>query len=431
VAVDTWKSNNEVIDFERSFADFEATVNPAPARLAIGFTSQYRVMRERTHLGGTRGPLNSHMLVREWSNRINEPERLEVLVHELGHFLGAVHSPEPDSVMRAILGDRKARANSFRIGFDPVNTLAMNYVAEAFPNGRVGRFADLPLATQLELSKLYREIAAANPHDKTPAQYVQLLDRMGLAPLAQVTRLVVLGVGLAAQRNVPLVDNAAAPVAALAPVEGDELFDLYVQTAAKVAHHSANPHAASGFLVGLGVAVDRTRSLEQHRLLGPLVDKIESSAERDARLKKLGVPTLHGKHEQARHFALAAALTAVIGREAAERACLALQLGSSANPGKFSAAVYQADLAGIVFAHRLLTGKITLQQIGQDFRGADWLPSVESLHQDGEAAELIPLMTNTLSAGGFTAHLGSTADARFRRLRGQLGKWLKQAAAVH
>jgi hypothetical protein len=370
------------------------------------------------------------MLVREWSNRINEPERLEVLVHELGHFLGAVHSPEPDSVMRAILGDRQARANSFRIGFDPVNTLAMNYVAEAFPTGRIGRFANLPLATQLELSKLYREIAAANPHDKTPAQYVQLLDRMGLAPLAQLTRLVVLGVGLAAQQNVPLVDSAAAPVVALVPVEGDELFDLYVQTAARVAHHSANPHAARGFLVGLGVAVDRTRALEQHRLLGPLVDKIESPAERDARLKKLGVPTLHGKHELARHFALAAALTAVVGPEAAERACLALQLGSSANPGKFSAAVYQADLAGIVFAHRLLTGKITLERIGQDFRGSDWLPTVESLQPAGDAAEFLPLMANTLSASDFAAQFGGTADARFRKLRNQLGQWLKQAAAL-
>ena len=119
VAVDTWNSNDSITDFELSFADFEQQVRPAPARLAIGFTSQYRVMPGRTHLGGTRGPLHSHLLVREWSNRISESEKLEVLVHELGHFLGAVHSPERDSVMRPILGDKQARAVGFRIGFDP------------------------------------------------------------------------------------------------------------------------------------------------------------------------------------------------------------------------------------------------------------------------------------------------------------------------
>ena len=40
--------------------------------------------------------------------------------HELGHFLGSVHSPEADSVMRPVLGDRQSRSVKFRVGFDPV-----------------------------------------------------------------------------------------------------------------------------------------------------------------------------------------------------------------------------------------------------------------------------------------------------------------------
>ena len=79
-------------------------------------------------MAGTRGPLHSHILVREWSPQMSEPERLEFLVHELGHFLGASHSPEPDSVMRPVLGDQPGRsARAFRIRFDPVNTLVMSH----------------------------------------------------------------------------------------------------------------------------------------------------------------------------------------------------------------------------------------------------------------------------------------------------------------
>ncbi|HVW36145.1 MAG TPA: M12 family metallo-peptidase, partial [Pirellulales bacterium] len=129
--VAAWDSDDATTDFEQSLAEFEREVEPQPQRLAIGFTSQYPLVAGRVHLGGTRGPLHSHILLREWSQQISESERLEVLVHELGHFLGAVHSPESISVMRPNLGDRKARLREFRIAFDPLNALAMCLVGEA------------------------------------------------------------------------------------------------------------------------------------------------------------------------------------------------------------------------------------------------------------------------------------------------------------
>ncbi len=129
VAVGTWTSDNKINDFGRSLVEFERQVSPAPARLAIGFTSQYQIPRGRTHLGGTRGPLRSHILIREWSQHLPErQQRLELLLHELGHFLGAVHSPEPDSVMRPVLSSGKPRSAPLR--FDPVNTLVMYLVGE-------------------------------------------------------------------------------------------------------------------------------------------------------------------------------------------------------------------------------------------------------------------------------------------------------------
>ena len=67
---------------------------------------------------------------------MSEAERLEILVHELGHFLGAVHTADGNSVMRPALGDRRARGRSFRIGFDAPNTLAMNLVADELRSRR-------------------------------------------------------------------------------------------------------------------------------------------------------------------------------------------------------------------------------------------------------------------------------------------------------
>ena len=129
-AVGTWNSDNATNDFIASLGEFEREANPAPAQLAIGFTSQWEMVRGRTHMAGTRGPLHSHILVREGSPQISEPEKLEFLVHELGHYLGASHSPERNSVMRPVLGDRLAGRPGFHIQFDPVNTLVIAMVGE-------------------------------------------------------------------------------------------------------------------------------------------------------------------------------------------------------------------------------------------------------------------------------------------------------------
>ncbi len=113
VAVDTWNSDNAITDFFESLGDFERKVDPAPAKIAIGFTSQWPMARGRIHMAGTRGPLHSHILVREGSPEVNEAERLEFLVHELGHYLGAAHSPELASVMRPVISSRRTGRAAF------------------------------------------------------------------------------------------------------------------------------------------------------------------------------------------------------------------------------------------------------------------------------------------------------------------------------
>lgn len=177
VAVDTWQSDNNINNFEDAVSEFIRKVDPGEARLAIGFTSQFQITKGRTHLGGTRGPLARHILLREWSQYVTEPERLELLVHEVGHFLGAVHSPESDSVMRVILGDKQARVKRFQIHYDPLNTLAINLVADEWQQHPLRSIWDVSADTKDRLRVIYEAINQSLPDDPAAAHYLNIMEQ--------------------------------------------------------------------------------------------------------------------------------------------------------------------------------------------------------------------------------------------------------------
>ncbi len=129
VEIGQWTAGQDAVEFQQALVEFQRRVHPQPGHVAIGFTGRYRQPAGLLHLGGTQGMLQSHILVREWSATMSEPEREEVLLHEVGHYLGAVHSPDPVSVMRPVLADNQAIRTKFRIGFDPVNTLLINLIS--------------------------------------------------------------------------------------------------------------------------------------------------------------------------------------------------------------------------------------------------------------------------------------------------------------
>lgn len=182
VAVDTWETDDGIRDFQQTLLEFEAEVDPAPAALAIGFSSQYHhEMRPDGRLGGTRGPLHSHILIREWTRVVREPQRMEVLLHEVGHYLGAAHSPEYDSVMRPKLGDLQANAQAFRIGFDPVNTLALYLIGlELRSRDDVPMFRELSMPVKLQLYRIYSTLAIAMPEDPAPRVNLRRLGPVAL-----------------------------------------------------------------------------------------------------------------------------------------------------------------------------------------------------------------------------------------------------------
>ncbi|MDZ7618516.1 MAG: hypothetical protein U1E05_16050, partial [Patescibacteria group bacterium] len=173
VAVGTWQSDNGVNDFGQSLAEFERKVRPSPAMLAIGFTSQYHIPPRHVPLGGTRGPLYPWILIREWSQHVTTSERLEVLVHELGHVFGAAHSPESVSVMRPMLGDRQSHARSFRIGFDPLNTLAMCLLTNELRHAPFRGFASIRPEGRESLRQVYAALSRAMPDDPAAKRYLE------------------------------------------------------------------------------------------------------------------------------------------------------------------------------------------------------------------------------------------------------------------
>ena len=402
VAVERWNSENAENDFFKSLAEFEKEVKPFPAQLAIGFTSQYHMVRGRVHLGGTRGLFHSHILVREWSKHVGEPERLELLVHEIGHFLGAVHSPEPGSVMRPVVGDKKAIRNDFRIRFDPVNTLAMAMIVEEMRRRSIRKSSDLTQGTSRRLAQVFGSLtgnappqaalAGRQPNARKPNA------EPATTPMIAAVRKVLRGIVSAARDNHKLSTNDPS-----AAKSGDMLTELYVRSAATAAEKLPDEIAARAFIVGLGVGLDESSFLRKLPKTKELVTMIEPAGQRSVRIAFLGKPTMSQRNDLLQHFLVSAFLTAIQDRETAEAAGLAKELVDSRGSGTgFSFADLAADKAGAKFGDEIGKGHITLAELADNFTVASFLPQVDDLPEGIRFKDLI-------------AQFGSnTDDARFQ-----------------
>jgi hypothetical protein len=432
VATGTWDSDDTLIDFQDVMREFETEVNPQPARLAIGFTSQLRSTEGCSKLGGTRGPLHTHVLVREWFGR-TEPERLEVLLHELGHYLGAAHSPEADSVMRPVLGDGKAVSRKFRIGLDPLNTLAAYLVAEELRARDVKRFGELTPPTLDRLGDVYTELARVMPSDPVAARYVSVLRPAApdganaggagrAAPnaaqppagsLAAATRQVLAAIVAAAERNRSL---PAAKAGQAGRLTGDALADLYFRQAAAAASRVPQEHAVSAYLVALGIAVDSSDLLRRKQLTGEQWQSVESDAERQRRVQVIGTPTMRGRHDTAQHFVVSAALVALVGSQAAEAIGMLKELNDANGGSGFSFADLAADKAGVTFAEQLRGSENLLAELPTRFTVADFVPDLAGLPEG--------LMREQLAK-----QFGSTSDERFRAQRAEIRRRIQALPA--
>jgi hypothetical protein len=414
VAVDTWASDDARGDLHGLLEDFEGKVDASPARVAVGFTSQLVKQKEgKRTLGNLRRPLRQHILVREWDPR-SEVERLEVVLHELGHYLGACHSPEPDSVMRPTLGDGRALTRGFRVGFDPLNTLILNLTARELRTGKIEAMHQFRPPTRRRLAELYTEIMRAFPDDPTAAKYLRLLEGArlaggvepgregpepptGLSPRALWARAVVAAVVAEARAN------AGLPT----PLKGDALTERYVRAAARAAMRLPEEAAAEAFLLGLGVTLGDSAILRSSPLPLRILSEIETEEERVARAAVVGSPTVRERRDLCQHFMVSCALTEMVGPELAETAGLLKEQKDSLGGSGFSFADLGADLAGIAFARDVKEGAIPLGQLAERFRVADYVPDPAGLKEG-------------LSAKEFLREYGSPSDERFREARAAL-----------
>jgi len=413
VQVGTWDSEDGVLEFDDAIREFQREVVPDPAPLAIGFTSQKYYLRKRRQwqLGAALGgPLRRHVLIRESTRRLTERERLEVLLHELGHFLGAVHCPYSYSVMRPMLGDRQALERSFRIGFDPANTLVMCLVASELRTGTVGSFGQLSDHTKQRLRGVYAEMAESLPNDESLAHGIKLLESAApdrpapiKLPASTVTaaRAVVEAIREAAEENHRRPDGSSEQAGA-GRLTGDELTAYYFRRAAAVAGSARPESAADGYLLGLAIGLDNSPMLRDDPLTGALAREVESEEARRQRLAVLGRPTMRGRYDVTQHFTLACGLTVLLGPEAAEQAGRMREWMDSRRGDGFSFVHLLAHLSGSAFAERMRSGAVGLPTLAESFRVEDHLPSLHDLDEG-------------LTWRAFLLQFGSLQDERFHR----------------
>jgi hypothetical protein len=401
VAIGTWNSDNATNDFTASLGEFEREVKPFPARLAIGFTSQWEVVRGRIHMAGTRGPLHTHILVREANPQIGEAERLEFLLHELGHYLGAAHSPERTSVMRPVLGDKQAARTAFRIGFDPVNALVIAMVGEEVRRRNLTRLADLSNETKLRLRQIYTELSRVIPNDPAGQHYVQLMSTSTAAtPLTDAARHVLQEIVRAAVSNKARPAASAGSATTKARLVGDDLTTYYVRRAARAADQLPDDIAPRAFLVALGICMDHSRALAKLPGSANLVQAIEPASERTIRLTMIGEPAMRGRPDLAEHFFVSAYLAATMGGDAARAAGVTKELLDAHGGSGFSFADIAADRAGVQFAEGVLDNRLKLSTLAQAYSVNTFMPAIDNLPEGLTAIEI-------------ASQFGTQKDSRF------------------
>lgn len=376
--VDHWDSIDGVSDFQALMVDFERKVPVEPGVLAIGFSTQ--ASRSKVHMGGTRLPLHSHVLVRERGHRqLSERAQLELLIHELGHFLGAAHSGEWSSAMRPRLGDGLADRPDFRIGLDPVNTMIVGLIGEEIRSREIQGLWELSAETKARLRPIYTDLAKALPNDPAAKLYLAALALTSapperpnwVTPLAEQARHIVQAVTLAAEENIQRPDErVAARFGQPHRLRGDALTAVYVRRAAAAAREVPDTMRIPAFAIGLAVALDNSTLLRDQPLTRTLWRSIESDREYHFRRAVLGEPTIRGRYDLVQHFTVSAGLAALFGPRIAEAA----GVWKERTDGTFSRSDYAADLAGIRFFERLTASPERLSEIAAGFEVADYIP---------------------------------------------------------
>ena len=405
VAIEEWDSDDDQRDFSQTLSEFEREVLPAPADVAIAFSSQYDIATGRVHLGGTRQPLHSHILLKERSRNVLEPERTELLAHELGHYLGAAHSSEPKSVMRPVIGQGVQRVAGARLQYDAPSTLLMSLLSEELRQRNVKEIGALTPETRRRMQEIYAAINPTLPDDPAASQYVQIMGAAGARPLIEDTAKILQQIVRVAQLKKKLVQEAKGSP----PPTGDELLELYVRQAALAAKQVRRENATRAFVLALGIAFDESDSLRKLPIASAAIQTIEPEqrrVERHAAFAEMPALSMRGRADLAKHFFVSAHLVGLLGSEPARGAGVVKEMLDSNGGSGFSFADMAANRAGIAFAVAVLKDRLTIDDVARTFTVESFMPPIDGLREGLQAKE-------------FSADFGGVGD---QRLQAELGR---------
>jgi hypothetical protein len=326
-------------------------------------------------------------MIKERSRNVLETERLELLVHELGHVLGASHSPEANSVMRPVITGGLQRKAGAHVQFDPPNTLLMALLGQEIRKRRIGEFDDIMPATRRRMREIYTAIDPTLPDDPAAKQYLQLVASAGARPVVEDAEKILLQMARVAKVQQKLNQQAGEPGGNGSIVEGDKLLELYVRQAALAAKQVRRENGPQALVLALGVAFDDAGLLRTLPIANGVVPHIEGEGQRRERLAAFGKPTMRGRGDLAKHFFVSAHLVALSGAGPARSAGLIKEILDSHGGSGFSFADMAANRAGIVFANAVLTGRLSLDDVAQRFTVDAFLPPVDGLREQLGAKE--------------------------------------------
>ncbi|MFO0936864.1 MAG: hypothetical protein U0798_10160 [Gemmataceae bacterium] len=436
-----WKSDPEAETLEKLLTEFEDKVKFEAGTIQIGFTHRFPAKPNETTptlLGKTLAPLRPHLLIRE-AGAHSEIEQVEVLAHELGHWLGAVNTPDLDSVMRGRLGDGRAVLASFKVRFDPLNTLAMNLWAAERASGKVKTWQSLTPTTQARLARIYETLAKADPAERQSEAITALIasqmpDAVAAAnpnpnpnanpngvpnpkPLPgtaaparpkntkeEAIRRVLRGITIRAN------DNAAKP--AESRLKGDDLTVELIKTAADIAMAEEETMQVPAFAVAIGIGLDDSTILRNNPLTKQLCVSVETETEFAERSKLIAAAMLHGRRDSCQHFVVSCALTDLVGPELAKQAGLAKELQDMKGASGFSFCDLCIDYGGVEFIERMKRDKHLIARVKTQFRVKDYVPSMEGLEEGFTAKQ-------------FNEKFGSISDPRYKAMVSEIDKRVK------
>ena len=413
VAVGMWDSDDRQHDFTASLTEFEQEVSPQPGQLAIGFSSQYNVQIGRVHMGGTRGALHPYILLKERSPNMLETQRVELLVHELGHYLGASHQSRgakrdeaaaDEQTFSAARVAHRLRPRQHAARGDGGRRTAQPRREAAGPSLATHAHSDGGNLRRADQGDCPRTPRQSNTCKCWPSPRRNPLPNPGPGRRSKPLRRFPCRFSMrrhwptptsrwrsfckssARRRPQPTADGRQPPDSKW--YTGDKLTEFYVRQAALAVVQLEPQEMEKVFLLSLGVFLDDSGALLKFPATAGFVAKVEGDEQRDSRLQILGSPTMHDRHDLAQHFFVSAHLTAMLSPQLALSLGLAKEINDANGGTGFSFADLAADRAGIEFARRVAAGEISLEDLSQSFTVADYLPPIDGLPEGLSLDEL-------------------------------------------